>query len=568
MLLTGEKDRTIKPVDTDEDMNTLKDLQMKQPTFGGGPNEELSIDSFVENFRMYVRSKGVLIPLTDAKSVQILKSCLREPAATWFRKLEPQPKTGYSGLDALSGRYAEVENPIGARHLLSSTKQNGEEIIEYCLKFDLMRNRFTDVNEGEALFFFVQGLDDQVRRAIAGRYTTLRQAMERARAAESELGNSKDQPIELNWVQKDQVQKGNHTGRRSHDFRREDSQGSQGGRGFNRGGYRARGRCFRCGKMGHFKANCHVKLYALEEQENKDEDSYYSVEKNREETHWKMNPKYFEMLSEKWGRPEIDCFASSQNCQKPKFIDQNQDCMKRMFSKHTKLWMNPPFRDLERVVDKILTEKLNVILISPKWEGKKWYQKSCAHCAGIVELGRARDLFMPGPDYKRIVGPPPWPIIAFRFVNGGLNRIGGSELLEFNVSAKYKKQERLVSALVDSGAWENFVWKKWIDHSFSFNEKMIFRTRKKIQLANGESTEAIGRITLRIIWPEERQHLVEFMIVKNLAHDLILGMPWLSQYEPAIKWKERSIELNLLITFKSQIFYKIRFQRWVFPNGR
>lgn len=97
------------------------------------------------------------------------------------------------------------------------------------------------------------------------------------------------------------------------------------------------------------------------------------------EINWKLNPIVFQSIIERYGRPEIDLFASRLNNKCDCFVSWHQDPESfavDAFTLHWKRWFFyafPPFSLILRVLRKIISDLAEGILIVPLWPSHPWY---------------------------------------------------------------------------------------------------------------------------------------------------------------------------------------------------
>ena len=96
-------------------------------------------------------------------------------------------------------------------------------------------------------------------------------------------------------------------------------------------------------------------------------------------TEWQLSSTIFDMCIKRWGKPEVDMFASRLNHQFKPYVSWRPDpeaCAVDAFSQnwHNKfLYLFPPFSVLGRVVQKIREEGAKAILIAPHWTTQTWF---------------------------------------------------------------------------------------------------------------------------------------------------------------------------------------------------
>lgn len=117
--------------------------------------------------------------------------------------------------------------------------------------------------------------------------------------------------------------------------------------------------------------------------------SYISSEENRIadqqsrivaiETEWCLSIKCFKKIITKFGKPDIDLFASKANAKCNKYISWKKDPDSVAIDAFTIAWSNfnfyafPPFSIVLRVLQKIITDQAEGILVVPLWPSQPWY---------------------------------------------------------------------------------------------------------------------------------------------------------------------------------------------------
>ena len=93
-----------------------------------------------------------------------------------------------------------------------------------------------------------------------------------------------------------------------------------------------------------------------------------------------LNPQLYQMAcKELHYTPDIDLFASRNNCQLHKFVSFKQDPDAEYIDAFTlnweelKFWAFPPFNMLLKTVKKIAADKAEGILILPLWKAQPFY---------------------------------------------------------------------------------------------------------------------------------------------------------------------------------------------------
>ena len=97
---------------------------------------------------------------------------------------------------------------------------------------------------------------------------------------------------------------------------------------------------------------------------------------------WQLNTKIFEKIVAKWGRPEVDMFASRLNYQVKNFCSWKADPCSSYVDAFTVNWssfkliyMFPPFSLLGSCIQKIRMEQASAVLIAPLWQTQPWFTR-------------------------------------------------------------------------------------------------------------------------------------------------------------------------------------------------
>ena len=110
------------------------------------------------------------------------------------------------------------------------------------------------------------------------------------------------------------------------------------------------------------------------------------------------------------------------------------------------------------------------------------------------------------------------------------------------------------TALVDSGANENF-----IDFHTAQRWKVGIRQMDKPRkIYNADGTENVNGVLNKYCWLRVyvgKQHKLQKFYVTNLGIDwVILGYPWLKEFNPPLDWEAGELGGNLRILLETQWF--------------
>ena len=101
--------------------------------------------------------------------------------------------------------------------------------------------------------------------------------------------------------------------------------------------------------------------------------------KFNENIEWMLNEEIFQTLTEKWGVPDIDLFATKSNSQLPKYCSWKPDPDCEFVNAFSVNWSNlfcyafPPFSLMGRVVQKIRQDRADCVVVAPMWPTQSWF---------------------------------------------------------------------------------------------------------------------------------------------------------------------------------------------------
>lgn len=105
--------------------------------------------------------------------------------------------------------------------------------------------------------------------------------------------------------------------------------------------------------------------------------------KFQDRTEWQLKPSVFNLLIKRWGKPEIDLFASRHNYQFKPFVSWHADPDAYATDAMCLSWKNkyvyifPPFSMLSRILQKLQEDQARALVIAPLWRTQVWFPKIC-----------------------------------------------------------------------------------------------------------------------------------------------------------------------------------------------
>jgi len=101
-----------------------------------------------------------------------------------------------------------------------------------------------------------------------------------------------------------------------------------------------------------------------------------------------------------------------------------------------------------------------------------------------------------------------------------------------------------MNALIDSGAGGTFIDKKFTEQ----NGIALIPIEKKIQIFNADRTENNSGIIEHCIWLKiqmgKKKISTRFLVTELGKDKMILGLPWLKQYNPKIDWNTGKVDID------------------------
>ncbi|CAJ0931053.1 unnamed protein product [Ranitomeya imitator] len=127
---------------------------------------------------------------------------------------------------------------------------------------------------------------------------------------------------------------------------------------------------------------------------------------------WELHPEVFHQICLRWGTPDVDLMASRLNAKVHNLIARSRDPQAIGVDALISPWHQfqlpyvfPPLPLLPKVIRKIKTEGVPVILVAPDWPRRAWYAELVQLVADVpLRLPDRPDLLRQGPIYHQSSG--------------------------------------------------------------------------------------------------------------------------------------------------------------------
>ncbi|XP_065890962.1 uncharacterized protein [Dysidea avara] len=140
----------------------------------------------------------------------------------------------------------------------------------------------------------------------------------------------------------------------------------------------------------------------------------------QDRTDWKLHPKLFQEINQKWGPLQVDLFASRLSTQLSRYFSWRPDPLAEATNAFSQRWetfkgfANPPWCLVGRVLSQVQQQQAQVILVAPVWKGQPWYPVLLEMLYDYPQqLPRTLSLFQQTSDASRMDLVPQlavWPI--------------------------------------------------------------------------------------------------------------------------------------------------------------
>ena len=107
--------------------------------------------------------------------------------------------------------------------------------------------------------------------------------------------------------------------------------------------------------------------------------------------------------------------------------------------------------------------------------------------------------------------------------------------------------------LIDSGATHNFVCQQFLE---GISLHVQTDQALEVTLADGSKVTTDRVCSVVVDFGQDIRHVVHCHVVDNLSNNLVLGMAWLTKFNPTIRWSEYEVDLlkgNKVVTLTGQL---------------
>ena len=125
---------------------------------------------------------------------------------------------------------------------------------------------------------------------------------------------------------------------------------------------------------------------------------------------------------------KVDLFASEANAQAGLYCTEENSAWQYSWTKLSEsckgfLWANPPFGDLEYVVEKLRREPVKMLLLVPRWPSKPWWKPLQDIAESHVVLPKDTTIYIPGKGLP-LRPRPQWDSVLFKIDTTGKHKEG------------------------------------------------------------------------------------------------------------------------------------------------
>ena len=145
--------------------------------------------------------------------------------------------------------------------------------------------------------------------------------------------------------------------------------------------------------------NIELKANYICSRDNKEADALSRI--NSQDIEWELEQTAYQKIVDKFGKPDIDLFASTQNKKCSRYISWFPDPLAFSIDAFTIDWgiyffyAFPPFILIPNVLQKIKNDNAQGILVVPLWKNQPWYPLFCEMTiSDIIILGPNKNLLL------------------------------------------------------------------------------------------------------------------------------------------------------------------------------
>lgn len=151
----------------------------------------------------------------------------------------------------------------------------------------------------------------------------------------------------------------------------------------------------------------------------------HRLSRSKDSTAWQLDRTFFDSLDSVYGPHSVHRFGTSCNAGLPHYNspvwDQNllpDNELNQDWGKGNINWVNPPFKRIPLVLDKIKTDRATATVTLPVWRAHLWWAPVVSAADEVCYLPRRAGLF-----FRAAAGAqaprPHWTVCAPRFTHGG-----------------------------------------------------------------------------------------------------------------------------------------------------
>src|ERR1051325_9985310 len=144
---------------------------------------------------------------------------------------------------------------------------------------------------------------------------------------------------------------------------------------------------------------------------------------------WMLRPVIFQQINKLWGPFQVDLFANRSNTQLPRYFSWIPDPYAEAVNaflqpwNRVRLWANPPWILIPRVLAKIVRDKATVALLVPYWVSAPWFPLLVSLLISPPIILSGEDLLLPThPHQQYPLRNPSWKILVCNISGHGMKQ--------------------------------------------------------------------------------------------------------------------------------------------------